>query len=57
MRWYIAPTQSAAYVGFAEAEGLDGVAWGTHRPKRGRGDNYGFVDGHVDYRLKSDLEA
>jgi len=49
--------QSAAYVGIAEAEGLDGVAWGTHRQKRGRGDNYAFADGHVEYRLKADLDA
>ena len=48
--------QSAAYVGIAEAEGLDGIAWGTHRIKNRRGDNYAFVDGHVEYRLKEELD-
>jgi len=48
---------SAAYVGFAEAEGLDGIAWGTHRQRRGRGDNYAFGDGHVEYLMKADIDA
>ncbi len=48
--------QSAAWVGIAEAEGLDGIAWGTHRLKSGRGDNYGFSDAHVEYRLKQELD-
>jgi prepilin-type processing-associated H-X9-DG protein len=47
---------SAAYVGFIEVEGLDGVAWGVHRDGRGRGDNYGYADGHVEYRLKAELD-
>jgi prepilin-type N-terminal cleavage/methylation domain-containing protein len=47
---------SAAYVRFTEAEGLDGIAWGTHRDRRGRGDNYGYGDGHVEYRLKAELD-
>jgi prepilin-type N-terminal cleavage/methylation domain-containing protein len=47
---------SAAWVGVAEAEGLDGIAWGTHRLKQRRGDNYAFADGHVEYRLKGDLD-
>jgi type II secretory pathway pseudopilin PulG len=49
-------TQSAAWVGFAEAEALDGIAWGTHRIKSRRGDNYAFSDGHVEYRLKEELD-
>ena len=49
-------TESAAYVGFTESEGLDGIAWGTHRDRRGRGDNYGYGDGHVEYRLKAELD-
>ena len=48
--------QSAAYVGIAEAEGLDAIAWGTHQLKHRRGDNYGFADGHVEYRLKEELD-
>jgi hypothetical protein len=49
--------QSGAYVTVSEAEGLDGIAWGAHRIKQRRGDNCGFGDGHVEYRLKSDLDA
>ena len=48
--------QSAAWVGFAEAEALDGIAWGTHRIKTRRGDNYAFGDGHIEYRLKQELD-
>ncbi len=48
--------QSAAWVGFAEAEALDGIAWGTHRIKSRRGDNYAFGDGHVEYQLKEELD-
>jgi type II secretory pathway pseudopilin PulG len=48
--------QSAAWVGFAEAEALDGIAWGTHRIKNRRGDNFAFGDGHVEYRLKEELD-
>jgi len=48
--------QSAAYVGIAEAEALDGIAWGVHRLKHRRGDNFGFADGHVEYRLKGELD-
>jgi type II secretory pathway pseudopilin PulG len=48
--------QSAAWVGFAEAEALDGIAWGTHRLKGRHGDNYGFSDGRVEYRLKEELD-
>jgi hypothetical protein len=48
--------QSAAWVGFAEAEALDGFAWGTHRIKSRRGDNYAFGDSHVEYRLKEELD-
>ena len=48
--------QSAAYVGIGEAEALDGIAWGSHRMKNRRGDNYGFADGHVEFRLKEELD-
>jgi prepilin-type processing-associated H-X9-DG protein len=47
---------SAGYVGFTEVEGLDGTPWGAHRDQSGRGDNYGYADGHVEYRLKSELD-
>jgi hypothetical protein len=43
-------------VGIAEAEALDGVPWGKHLIKRRRGDNYGFPDGHVEYRAKQELD-
>jgi type II secretory pathway pseudopilin PulG len=49
-------TESAAWVGISEAEALDGIAWGTHRLKNRRGDNYGFSDGHVEYRIKQELD-
>jgi type II secretory pathway pseudopilin PulG len=49
-------TQSAAWVGFPEAEALDGIAWGTHRIKSRRGDNYAFADSHVEYRVKQELD-
>jgi hypothetical protein len=48
---------SAAYVGIAEAESLDGVPWGKHRTKQKRGDNYGYSDGHVEFHLKQELDA
>ena len=48
--------QSAAYVGLAEAESLDAIAWGAHRIKLRRGDNFGFSDGHVEYRLKEEMD-
>ena len=48
---------SAAFVGVAEAEALDGIAWGTHRIKQRRGDNFAFADAHVEYRLKEELDA
>jgi prepilin-type processing-associated H-X9-DG protein len=49
-------TDSAAWVGIAEAEALDGIAWGTHRLKSGRGDNYAFGDGHVEFHVKQQLD-
>jgi type II secretory pathway pseudopilin PulG len=47
---------SGAAVGIAEAESLGGAAWGVHGINLGRGDNYGFSDGHVEFRLKSDVD-
>lgn len=47
---------SAAFVGADEAEALDGTTWGVHRIKTRRGDNYGFADGHVEYRVKQEMD-
>jgi prepilin-type N-terminal cleavage/methylation domain-containing protein len=48
---------TGALVGMAEAEGLDGIAWGTHRTAKWvRGDNYAFGDGHVEFHRREEID-